>query len=151
MKAKKLRTMVVAVFAAGIVSPIFAQAESLESLKEKESAVMQQSQQISTEVQIALTDVNNKYSEVEALKAQIANNEETLAQTKEEIKATQETIEKREAVVAERMKDIQVNGGVTRDWTVLLESSNIQDFINRAYAMTMLQNLEKEKNRLVDI
>ena len=74
--------MVVAVFAAGIVSPIFAQAESLESLKEKESAIMQQSQQISTEVQIALTDVNNKYSEVEALKAQIANNEETLAQTK---------------------------------------------------------------------
>ena len=146
MKAKKLRTMVVAVFAAGIVSPIFAQAESLESLKEKESAVMQQSQQISTEVQIALTDVNNKYSEVEALKAQIANNEETLAQTKEEIKATQETIEKREAVVAERMKDIQVNGGVTRDWTVLLESSNIQDFINRAYAMTMLQNLEKKKS-----
>lgn len=145
LKAKKLRTMVVAVFAAGIVSPIFAQAESLESLKEKESAVMQQSQQISTEVQIALTDVNNKYSEVEALKAQIANNEETLAQAKEEIKATQETIEKREAVVAERMKDIQVNGGVTRDWTVLLESSNIQDFINRAYAMTMLQNLEKEK------
>ena len=117
----------------------FAQAESLESLKEKESAIMQQSQQISTEVQIALTDVNNKYSEVEALKAQIANNEETLAQTKEEIKATQETIEKREAVVAERMKDIQVNGGVTRDWTVLLESSNIQDFINRAYAMTMLK------------
>ena len=146
MKAKKLRTMVVAVFAAGIVSPIFAQAESLESLKEKESAIMQQSQQISTEVQIALTDVNNKYSEVEALKAQIANNEETLAQTKEEIKATQETIEKREAVVAERMKDIQVNGGVTRDWTVLLESSNIQDFINRAYAMTMLQNLEKKKS-----
>ena len=146
LKAKKLRTMVVAVFAAGIVSPIFAQAESLESLKEKESAVMQQSQQISTEVQIALTDVNNKYSEVEALKAQIANNEETLAQTKEEIKATQETIEKREAVVAERMKDIQVNGGVTRDWTVLLESSNIQDFINRAYAMTMLQNLEKKKS-----
>ena len=145
MKAKKLRTIVVAVFAAGIVSPIFAQAESLESLQEQESAVMQQSQEISTEVQIALTDVNAKYSEVEELKAQIAENEESLATTKAEIKTAQETIEKREAVVAERMKDIQVNGGATRDWTVLLESSNIQDFINRAYAMTMLQNLEKEK------
>ncbi|MFS1229431.1 coiled-coil domain-containing protein, partial [Enterococcus lactis] len=145
MKAKKLRTIVVAVFAAGIVSPIFAQAESLESLQEQESAVMQQSQEISTEVQIALTDVNAKYSEVEELKAQIAENEESLATTKAEIKTAQETIEKREAVVAERMKEIQVNGGATRDWTVLLESSNIQDFINRAYAMTMLQNLEKEK------
>jgi len=89
--------------------------------------------------------VNAKYSEVEELKAQIAENEESLATTKAEIKTAQETIEKREAVVAERMKDIQVNGGATRDWTVLLESSNIQDFINRAYAMTMLQNLEKEK------
>ena len=46
------------------------------------------------------------------------------------------------------MKDIQVNGGATRDWTVLLESSNIQDFINRAYAMTMLQNLKEKIDSL---
>ena len=145
MKAKKIRTMLVAFVAAGTVAPIFAQAESLESLQEQESAVLQQSQAISAEVQIALTDVNHTYSEVESLKAQIAENEETLAQTKADIATAQETIEKREAVVAERMKEIQVNGGATRDWTVLLESANIQDFINRAYAMTMLQNLEKEK------
>ncbi len=145
MKAKKLRTMLVAFVAAGTVAPIFVQAESLESLQEQESTVLKQSQEISAEVQIALTDVNQKYSEVESLKAQIAENEETLAQTKADIATAQDTIEKREAVVAERMKDIQVNGGATRDWTVLLESANIQDFINRAYAMTMLQNLEKEK------
>ncbi|MDV7751313.1 3D domain-containing protein [Enterococcus casseliflavus] len=145
MKAKKIRTMLVAFVAAGTVAPIFAQAESLESLQEQESTVLKQSQAISAEVQIALTDVNQKYSEVESLKAQIAENEETLAQTKADIATAQDTIEKREAVVAERMKDIQVNGGATRDWTVLLESANIQDFINRAYAMTMLQNLEKEK------
>lgn len=145
MKAKKIRTMLVAFVAAGTVAPIFAQAESLESLQEQESSVLQQSQAISAEVQIALTDVNNTYSEVESLKAQIAENEETLEQTKADIATAQDTIEKREAVVAERMKDIQVNGGATRDWTVLLESANIQDFINRAYAMTMLQNLEKEK------
>lgn len=145
MKAKKIRTMLVAFVAAGTVAPIFAQAESLESLQEQESAVLQQSQAISAEVQIALTDVNHTYSEVESLKAQIAENEETLAQTKADITTAQETIEKREAVVAKRLKEIQVNGGATRDWTVLLESANIQDFINRAYAMTMLQNLEKEK------
>ncbi len=40
MKAKKLRTIVVAVFAAGIVSPIFAQAESLESLQEQMKAAI---------------------------------------------------------------------------------------------------------------
>lgn len=145
MKAKKIRTMLVAFVAAGTVAPIFAQAESLESLQEQESAVLQQSQAISAEVQIALTDVNHTYSEVESLKAQIAENEETLAQTKADITTAQETIEKREAVVAKRLKEIQVNGGATRDWTVLLESANIQDFINRAYAMMMLQNLEKEK------
>ncbi len=145
MKAKKLRTMIVAFVAAGTVAPIFAQAESLESLQEQESTIMQQSQAISAEVQIALTDVNKTYSEVESLKAQIAENEDTLAQTKSDIATAQDTIEKREAVVAERMKDIQVNGGATRDWTALLESANIQDFINRAYAITMLQNLEKEK------
>jgi hypothetical protein len=43
-----------------------------------------------------------------------------------------------------RMKDIQLNGD-QRTWQALLDAENLSDFFNRAYAMTVLQNFEREK------
>lgn len=42
------------------------------------------------------------------------------------------------------MKDIQLNGD-QRTWQALLDAENLSDFFNRAYAMTVLQNFEREK------
>lgn len=145
VKAKKLMTVFTAVLVANFVVPVFASAESLDSLNEKESAITQQSDKISAEVQLALNDVNDKYAEVEATKTEIAKNEVALTDAQEEIKVTEQNIEKRKTAAAQRLKDIQVNGGAERDWTALLDSSNLQELINRAYAMSVLQNAEKEK------
>lgn len=145
MKAKKLVTVLTAVVAINLVSPVFAAAESLDSLNEQESTITRQSNQISAEVQMALNDVNDKYDQVEKTKAEIAENEATLQKAQNDIEATKANIAKRKEVMAQRLKEIQVNGGAERDWSVLLDAKNLQEFINRAYAMTLLQNAQKQK------
>lgn len=145
VKAKKIMTVLTAVLAANFVLPIFASAESLDSLNEKESTITRQSDQISAEVQMTLNDVNDKYAEMQKAKEELAASEQKIAKTQKEITETEKNIASRKKLAAKRLQDIQVNGGVKRDWTVLLESSNVQDFVNRAYAMTVLQNAEKEK------
>ena len=145
MKAKKLVTVLTAVVAINLVSPVFAAAESLDSLNEQESTITRQSNQISAEVQMALNDVNDKYDQVEKTKAEIAENEAALQKAQKDIEATKANIAKRKEVMAQRLKEIQVNGGAERDWSVLLDAKNLQEFINRAYAMTLLQNAQKQK------
>lgn len=144
MKAKKLITVLTAVLAGVLLTPAAVMAESLDSLSQQEDAVKQQSSQISLEVQLALTDANNKYAEMEATQNEIAANEATLADTQAQIQKTEETIAKRKEAMAERMKSIQLKGG-QNDWTQLLDAGSLQEFVNRAYAMTFIQNLEKEK------
>ena len=138
-------TVLTAVVAINLVSPVFAAAESLDSLNEQESTITRQSNQISAEVQMALNDVNDKYDQVEKTKAEIAENEATLQKAQKDIEATKANIAKRKEVMAQRLKEIQVNGGAERDWSVLLDAKNLQEFINRAYAMTLLQNAQKQK------
>ncbi|BCA84994.1 peptidase M23 [Enterococcus saigonensis] len=138
-------TALIAVLAVNLVSPVFAAAESLDSLNEQESTITRQSNQISAEVQLALNDVNDKYDQVEKTKAKIAENEAKLAKAQKDIATTQQNIEKRKEIMAERLKEIQVNGGAERDWSVLLDAKNLQEFINRAYGMTLLQNAQKQK------
>ncbi len=88
VKAKKLVTVLIAVVAINLVSPVFAAAESMDSLNEQESAITRQSNQISAEVQLALNDVNDKYDQVEKTKAKIAENEATLKKAQQDIEAT---------------------------------------------------------------
>lgn len=104
-------TVLTAVVAINLVSPVFAAAESLDSLNEQESTITRQSNQISAEVQMALNDVNDKYDQVEKTKAEIAENEATLQKAQKDIEATKANIAKRKEVMAQRLKEIQVNGG----------------------------------------
>lgn len=144
MKAKKLITVLTTVFAGFLLTPAAVLAESLDTLNQQEDVVKQQSSQISLEVQLALTDANNKYAEIDATQKKIAANEATLADTQAQIKKTEETIAKRKEAMAKRMQSIQLKGS-QNDWTQLLDSANLQEFVSRAYAMTFIQNLEKEK------
>ena len=68
-----------------------------------------------------------------------------ITQTKADIVTTQESIEKRSELVAERMKDAQIRGAGQNSIQALLDSESLTDFLNRAYAVTVLQNAEKSK------
>ncbi|MGM0340171.1 3D domain-containing protein [Enterococcus sp. AZ007] len=130
---------------ANVLLPVFAQAESLNELDKKESAITRQSDKISGELQIALNDVNEKYQEVNDIRTKISENEATLEKTKTEITDTEKKIEQRKEAIGERMKNAQVSGMTDRSINALLESKDLGEFLNRAFAMSVIQNAEKTK------
>lgn len=127
------------------MGPIAANAESIESLEQKENQLLEQSQSISADVQTALDSVNQKYQEVESLKVKISENEATLADTQAAIEETEQTIEYRKEIIAERLKSLQLNRTNENKLAVLLQSSSVQEFVSGLYAITMLQSAEKEE------
>ncbi|MGO2637828.1 MAG: 3D domain-containing protein [Enterococcus viikkiensis] len=145
MKKKTFGFVATAILGVNMLLPVFAHAESLNELEKKETAITRQSDKISGELQLALTDVNEKYQEVNDIRIKIRQNEATLVKTKTEIVETEQKIDERKAAIAERMKEVQVNGMTERSINALLESKDLGEFLNRAFAMSVIQNAEKTK------
>lgn len=142
--------MLAVLLSANLALPLVTQAESLDSLNEKEQVAKRQGEEISVEVQVALNDVNEKYQEVEKIKQEIVQNKKTIDQSKQEIKETEATIEKRKEAVAQRLKDVQINGSNERNLQALLDAETVAEFINRAYAVRALHQAEKDKIASLD-
>ncbi|MGM0214821.1 3D domain-containing protein [Enterococcus sp. AZ109] len=145
MKGKTFGIFATVLLSASMLLPAFAQAESLDQLDQKASTIARQSDKISAELQIALNDVNETYQEVNDIRSKIEANQETMKKTKAEIVETEKNIEKRKEIIAQRMKEVQVNNAADRTITTLLEAENLNEFLNRAYAMSVIQQAEKEK------
>lgn len=145
MRKKTFGFVATLLLGANVLLPVFAQAESLNELDQKESAIARQSDKISGELQIALSDVNEKYQEVNDIRTKISQNEATLEKTKSEIVETEKKIEQRKEAIAERMKAAQVSGMTDLSISALLESKDLGEFLNRAFAMSVIQNAEKTK------
>ena len=145
MRKKTFRFVATLLLGANVILGVFSQAESLNELDQKESAIARQSDKISGELQIALSDVNEKYQEVNDIRTKISQNEATLEKTKSEIVETEKKIEQRKEAIAERMKAAQVSGMTDRSISALLESKDLGEFLNRAFAMSVIQNAEKTK------
>lgn len=145
MKKQTFGFVATLLLGANVLLPVFAHAESLNELDKKESAITRQSDKISGELQIALNDVNEKYQEVNDIRTKISENEATLEKTKVDIKETEQKIEQRKEAIAERMKAAQVGGMTDRSINALLESKDLGEFLNRAFAMSVIQNAEKTK------
>lgn len=145
MKKKTFGFVATAILGVNMLLPVFAHAESLNELEKKETAITRQSDKISGELQLALNDVNEKYQEVNDIRIKIRQNEATLVKTKTEIVETEQKIDERKAAIAERMKEVQVNGMTERSINALLESKDLGEFLNRAFAMSVIQNAEKTK------
>ena len=145
MKKQAFGVVATLLLGVNVLFPVFAQAESLNELDKQESAITRQSDKISGEIQLALNDVNEKYQEVNNIREKISQNETKLAETKTEITATEQKIERRKTAIAERMKTAQVNGMNERSITALLDAKDLGEFLNRAFAMSVIQNTEKTK------
>ena len=147
VQSKRLIKAIVCTTALSLFVPLVSnvQAETMADLNQQETQLLQQSDSISSEIQTTLTAVNDKYAQVASLQKQIDENQQLLTKTQQEIVDTQNTIEKRKEVVAKRLQSIQVNKATEVDLKALLSANSLGDFVRRMYAMTMLQDLEKEK------
>ncbi len=111
----------------------------------KEESVKKESIEISGKIDKALDSVNTKYQEVESLKSEVSKTEGTIKETEDKIQETEKSITKRTELMGDRMKSMQENGSSMNLVDALLTADNISDFINRAYAVTVLQGAEKSK------
>ncbi len=143
VKGKKLALAAVAVIGLNTFVPLLAQAESLDALDQQEQQVTKESETISAEVQLALTDVNQTYAKVEKIKSQISENETELADTNQQITDKEATIAKRKAVMAERLRNLQMSDATDSKLELLLNADSIQDFVNSVYAISVMQSSEK--------
>lgn len=143
MKGKKLALAAVAVIGLNTFVPLLAQAESLDALDQQEQQVTKESETISAEVQLALTDVNQTHAKVEKIKSQISKNETELADTKQQITDKEATIAKRKAVMADRLRNLQMSDATDSKLELLLNADSIQDFVNSVYAISVMQSSEK--------
>lgn len=111
----------------------------------KEETVKKESSEISAKIDSALDSVNAKYQELETIKSNVTNTEETIKETLVSISETEKNIEKRTEAMAGRMQDIQANGSSFNLVDAVMTAENMSDFVNRVYAVTVLQGAEKSK------
>ncbi|MGM0238918.1 3D domain-containing protein [Enterococcus sp. AZ103] len=128
-----------------LVAPTIAAAESVEKLDQETTTLTKQSEQINGDIQLALNAANQQYQSVATIKEKIVDNQSTLKATKTEIKQTKETIEKRKKIVAKRLKEVQVNRFHEKSIIALLDSKSINQFVNRAFALSTIQRAEQNK------
>ncbi|MFD1038868.1 murein hydrolase activator EnvC family protein [Virgibacillus byunsanensis] len=87
-----------------------------------------------------ITQTNN---EIEELKSQIDELKNQLEELKAEIEALIERIERREALLKDRLRAIQKNGGDMKYMEVILGSQSFGDFISRSSAVNTIMDQDK--------
>lgn len=145
LKSRKMTYLMVLTILVAVVMPSIALADSVDEIKNKEAEVKKQGETINAEIDSVVAAINAKYQDLAKLDSKISDSQKEIEQTETDIVATQESIEKRSGVVAERMKDMQLRGVGQNSLQALLEAESFSDFINRAYAVTVLQNAENSK------
>lgn len=112
-----------------------------------EAKMKEESAQISSEIDQALTSVNKTYQEIESLKVNVEKTETKITKLKEKITSVEDSIDKRVAAMGKRMQTIQVNNSsVSTDFVdALIEAEGVSDFVSRLHAVNVIQDAENSK------
>lgn len=145
LKSRKITYLMVLTILVAVVMPSIVLADSVDEIKNKEVEVKKAGETINAEIDSVVAAINTKYQDLAKLDSKISDSQKEIEQTETDIVTTQESIEKRSGVVAERMKDMQLRGVGQNSLQALLEAESFSDFVNRAYAVTVLQNAENSK------
>lgn len=128
-----------------VALPTLTLATSVDNIKAEEAKVKQKGEALSQEINGVIEVINQKYQEVAELDEEILNSQAEIKKTEADIADTQDTIGKRTDVVAKRLQEMQIREASNSSLDALLGAESFSDFINRAYAYTVLQNAEKGK------
>ncbi|MYL33989.1 peptidoglycan DD-metalloendopeptidase family protein [Pontibacillus yanchengensis] len=120
--------------------------ETDSKINQNQSEQQQINQQIK-ELDQQVADTNNK---IRKKNEQISNTEKEITKTEQEIEQLEkdiadlkERIEKREALLKDRLRNLQENGGDVSYLEVLMGAKNFGDFLDRATAVTKIMDQDK--------
>lgn len=146
MKGKQLLArLLVLVTVVAALTPVNLFADSLGDITKKQQEAQAAGSAISSELEDALQQVSDTYTEIDNLNTEITDTKAQISQTQVDIEASKEKIEKRKAVVAERLQALQVSNTGQQKMAMLLEAKSISEFINRALLISQMQAAENEK------
>lgn len=129
----------------GSVTSNVALAKTVDEIKNAETLAQKKGAEINQEISTTLDQVNAKYQELTKLKTDVKKAQATIVETSQDVATTKESISKRKAVVGERMKTLQLSDVNASMMQTILNSENLSDFINRVYAVSVMQSAERSK------
>jgi 3D (Asp-Asp-Asp) domain-containing protein/peptidoglycan hydrolase CwlO-like protein len=145
LKFNRFKQAIIATLVLTVCMPVATFADDLNAIKSQEKQVQQESAELSSELNTALTAANEKYQQVEKLQSQVSKAQSDLAKYKDEISKTQVVIEKRKEAVANQMRSLQVENSNSSMLEVLVNSGSLSEFINRGFALSTLRRAQNEK------
>ncbi|MBD8071454.1 murein hydrolase activator EnvC family protein [Bacillus sp. PS06] len=121
----------------GIESDIETKKSELDKIKQEQEAVNQDIKRLD----LAVAETSGQIREKEA---QTKETKEEIERLKEEIEVVKERIEKRDALLQDRMRSIQENGGMISYIDVLLGAQSFSDFVNRVSAVSSFVQADRD-------
>lgn len=96
-----------------------------------------------TEIYLLEAEIQELENEIQELEAEIEELEEEISDLEEEITETELRIEQREAVLVDRLRTLQRNGGSVSYMEVILGSSDFGDFVSRTAAVSKVMDQDQ--------
>ncbi|KKK39458.1 peptidase M23 [Mesobacillus campisalis] len=112
--------------------------------KSKISELQNEQQDVQAEIKrldMAMEDVQNK---LEEKNAEIKRTQEEIEQLKKDIVVLEDRIEKRNELLKDRARSLQLSGGAVSYIDVLLGAQSFSDFVDRMGAVATIANADKE-------
>src|SRR5690625_1404715 len=113
-----------------------------ENLKEQ-SSVEKELDAINDKLVKTINSIQQKETEITETNEEIDELNDTIKALEEDIVDLEERIKKRNALLKDRLRAIQQNGGLIRYIEVILESKSFGDFISRASAVNKIMDQDK--------
>lgn len=110
---------------------------------DKQKTVEKELREIDRQLVQTSEDIQTKERDIVETNKQIDELSETITQLENDIAMLEERIQKRDALLKERLRSIQQNGGLIGYVEVLLGSKSFGDFISRATAVNTIMDQDK--------
>ncbi|WP_042463023.1 murein hydrolase activator EnvC family protein [Neobacillus dielmonensis] len=145
--------------------PLKTNAESVPSLKEKQSNIQEQRSGVNSNINDAQGQINELQNqqanaksemqqidlaiatttkEIEAKTAKLNETKAEIAKLQDEIKVIADRIEKRNLLLKDRIRSYQETGGVVNYLDVLMGATSFSDFVDRANAVATIMQADQE-------
>lgn len=142
----KIRNIIgLGVIAIGLLgNSVSVSATSISDLKKQESAAQEKVTTANSDIAKSLTSINDEYAKVDKLNQEVSDKEDKIGSQDKSIEDQQAQLDTRIENAKDRLRSLQVNDSSSKMVTAVLEAKNAGDFINRVYAVSVLQSADNK-------
>ncbi|MDR1605535.1 MAG: hypothetical protein LBS41_00345 [Streptococcaceae bacterium] len=114
------------------------------------SAAQSQASGIQAELQTTLAAVNQVYQKAYASQQAVADGQAKIAATTAKIGETEQELQDRQGIMAEQMRQLQINHIESSFFATILSSDSLSDMITRVFSLNTYHKMQEEKMTRLD-